>query len=578
MKTTLTGLALTGWLAAAGGAWAQDYWVQVEAQPTLSEAQDRARAYAARLPEVAGFTLSSGWYAVALGPFEQAEAGSVRARLLSSGAIPRDAFIVESSAYGDRFWPAGGVPSAQPAAPAAAAPAPAAESPVEPEPEPEPQETLAEAQAAEAALSREEKQFLQIALQWAGVYEGTIDGLFGRGTRGSMAAWQQARGYETTGVLTTAQRAELIEDYNSVLDGMDIARVVNRQAGIALAMPTGAVEYTELSPPFARYDGTGDVPGAMVLLISQPGNQDTLYGLYEILQSLEIVPEEGERERRADGFTITGQNRDIVSRTEVVLDGDTIKGWMLVWPAGDEERRTRILQNMIPSFEILPGRLDPSAASAGEDQAIDLVSGLEIRQPLRTRSGVFVDAAGRVLTIAEAVAGCGSVTIDGDIPARVSRQTDRLALLEPGISMAPGGTATFQTGVPRIGSEVAIAGFPFGGVIAAPALTFGTLEDIRGLEGEEDIKRIEATISEGDAGGAVIDPTGALLGLLLADSDAGGRQMPEGVHFVYETDAILADLEGTGVSLATATGGATATHEQLTRRAAEFAVSVSCWE
>ncbi|WP_375281081.1 peptidoglycan-binding protein, partial [Pseudooctadecabacter sp.] len=80
----------------------------------------------------------------------------------------------------------------------------------EPDPIQTPDETLREAQASEATLDRDQKRALQVALQWAGVYDGAIDGLYGRGTRRSMSAWQKANNHEVTGVLTTSQRAELL--------------------------------------------------------------------------------------------------------------------------------------------------------------------------------------------------------------------------------------------------------------------------------------------------------------------------------------------------------------------------------
>ncbi len=54
-----------------------------------------------------------------------------------------------------------------------------------------------------------------MALKWYGYYDGGIDGSFGRGTRASIAAWQDANGYEETGVLSTTQRAALIQTYQS---------------------------------------------------------------------------------------------------------------------------------------------------------------------------------------------------------------------------------------------------------------------------------------------------------------------------------------------------------------------------
>ena len=52
-------------------------WVQIEAQPNLTDATDRARVYAADLPDVNGFRMGSGWYAIALGPYARSDADQV---------------------------------------------------------------------------------------------------------------------------------------------------------------------------------------------------------------------------------------------------------------------------------------------------------------------------------------------------------------------------------------------------------------------------------------------------------------------------------------------------------------------
>ena len=61
--------------------------------------------------------------------------------------------------------------------------------------------------AKKALLTAGEREQLQVALAWAGVYEGGIDGAFGRGTRTAMALWQGRNGYEATGILTARERA-----------------------------------------------------------------------------------------------------------------------------------------------------------------------------------------------------------------------------------------------------------------------------------------------------------------------------------------------------------------------------------
>ena len=73
-----------------------------------------------------------------------------------------------------------------------------------------------------------------------------------------------------------------------------------------------------------------------------------------------------------------------------------------MWPAGDEERRRRLIGEMDKSLVQSAAVLDPTAGS-DEDQAIDLVSGLEVRKPAVSRSGFYIDSRGTVVTTTDAV-------------------------------------------------------------------------------------------------------------------------------------------------------------------------------
>jgi peptidoglycan hydrolase-like protein with peptidoglycan-binding domain len=581
LSGTLLGLAL------GSTALAQDSpaWIQIEAKPTLAQAQERVRAWAGEFPDVAGYELDSGWYGIVLGPYSEADARALRDRLLALDDIPDDSFIADGADFDLQFWPVGSVaaldlrplPGAPGTAPTATAAAPEPEP--EPAPPPEPDETQAQARASESILSGADKKAQQVALAWAGFYDGPIDGLYGQGTRAAMAAWQKAEGEEPTGVLTTRQRAALIASYNSILADLDLQLVHDEATGIEIQLPAGVVAFTGYEPPFARFDPKGDIPGAQVLLISQSGDQNRLFGLYEILQTLSIVPEDGPRERSEDSFTITGTDARIVSHTEVRLTGTEIKGFTLVWPAGDEERRTRLLQTMQASFRSLPGTLDPAITRPTEDQAVDLISGLEVRQPRLSRSGFFIDAQGTVLTTTEAVQDCEEITLDSVHPARVvlSDADLGLAVLRPDTPLSPLGVAAFQTGVPRLRAEIAVSGYPYGGVLSRPALTFGQLADIHGLQGEEDIKRLDLVAQEGDAGGPVFDNAGAVLGMLLPRPAAGTVVLPPEVRFAADSDAIIAALAPLGITLSTTDTLAFMPPETLTREAAKVTVLVSCW-
>ncbi len=565
----------------------QSVWVQIEAQRTLTGAQNAARGYASSgLESVAGFALPGGWYGIVIGPFTPNDASSQLISLRSAGAIPSDSYIVDGSRFRTQFWPVGGAtqeapapaPTPDPIAPQDTQTPAQPEEAVQPPPVEVPDETLAQAQASEQALSRDAKRDLQTALQWAGFYDSAIDGLYGRGTRRSMAAWQEANNLEPTGVLTTQQRATLLGAYNSILDGMGLQLVRDDATGIEMQIPTGVVAFATYEPPFARFDPSGDLE-AQVLLISQPGDQTRMFGLYEILQTLAIIPQDGPRERTNRGFEIEGINDDIHSYTNVVLQDGQIKGYILVWPAGDDERRRRVLGLMQNSFNTIDGVLDPAIAQPGEDQAIDLIAGLQVRKPIRDRSGFYINAAGEVLTSVEAVDQCTNVTLGLDHDATVVHRDDALglAVLRPADRLAPPAVAAFQTGVPRLQAEIAVAGFPYGNVLTTPALTFGTLADIRGLNGEEDVKRLSIFAQEGDAGGPVYDNGGAVLGMLLPKTSTNGQTLPPEVSFALDAGQIVSSLTQAGLSVETTDTLAYMTPASLTLMAADMTVLVSCW-
>ncbi len=290
---------------------------------------EAARGYAEILEDVNGFALGGGWHGIALGPYTRADAETALLPYHRDGLIPRVAVIAESSSLRQQFWPVGANILDLEVAPAPieaetqivdADETPTAEptSLVEVELVEPAGETPAEAQRSKGALSREEKKKLQRLLQWAGFYNAAIDGSFGRGTRNSMAAWQEANSYDTAGILTTTQRAEILKKYNSIFDGLGLEVVRDDAAVIEIKLPTLEVAFEKYESPFAQYKSVDDT-GARVLLVSQPGDQNTLYSLYDTMQTLEAVPLDGPRERKNNSFVLIGENATMVSETPISL-------------------------------------------------------------------------------------------------------------------------------------------------------------------------------------------------------------------------------------------------------------------
>lgn len=580
------------------------HWVQVEAHPTLRAAEEWAARYQRDFGSVAGFRLPGGWYALALGPFETAEdAAVVRRRLLAERMIPQDAFVTQDGQYRQQFWPIGerlsAVPGPRaaapvvPAQPHAAAPEPAAPPPraalrpepaqpraeAAPEPEEEPAETLAQARAAEARLTREQRAEIQTALQFFGHYTMAIDAIFGPGTRRAIAAWQEAQGAAATGVLTPRQRRDLLDAKAAALARFGFEPWRDDTAGIEITLPLGMVAFDRHETPFVHFRET-DGSGLRVLLISQEGTQATLAGLYEVMQTLEAVPPEGERSRRPDGFVLTGASA--TARAHVVADlrNGQIKGYALFWEARADDEAGRVLPVMQQTFRALPGVLPDSLGAASSVARQDLLAGLEIRRPIRSRSGFFVDATGTVATTAEAVAGCGRITINSAYEASVRHLDEAagIAILTPAEPLVPLAFAQFSPGGARLAADIRVAGFSYAETLTRPVLTRGQIADLSGLNGEPTLKRLAIEVRQGDSGGPVFDAQGAVIGMLLPRPDDPVRALPEEVNFAVSADAVLAAIDRAGRRGALSGASAAMPPETLTRVSADLTVLVSCWK
>ena len=548
------------------------FYVQIEAQPNLATAQDRLRDYASALPDVNGFELGRGWYGIALGPYQREEAARVLRKLRAERLVPRDSYIKGADRYGRRISITG--QDAKTTLPVSET-----EDVARTEPDQRPaRETRRQAQKSELQLVRQERMALQLALEWSGFYNAAIDGAFGPSTRYAMAAWQQSNGFEATGILTTAQRAELLSQYNAILDGMDIQTVRDTSAGISIDLPLGVVAFDRYESPLVHFKPTGTVEGARVLLVSQPGDSKRLAGLYEIMQTLDIVPLDGPRVRNSDSFTLTGQNGSIVSHTQAWLDDDIIKGFTLIWPVGDEERRIRILAAMQSSFAPIDGVLAPTALPE-DTPNIDLVSGITLDKPKASASGFFVNSQGVVVTTQSVIADCDRITLNKDDEAEVvlSDPTLGVAVLRTSLTIDQTAVAHLNNGTPRLRSEVAVAGYSFGGILPSAAMTFGHIANLRGLNDEDTLFRLEIRTLQGDAGGPVMDESGAVIGMLVADATQE-RQLPDNVNFALNARTIQQVLSNLSMLPQLSDDDDRIHPEDLTRKATAMTVVVNCWE
>jgi peptidoglycan hydrolase-like protein with peptidoglycan-binding domain len=540
-------------------------WIQLEALPDLTSAETRARAYSADLPQVSGFRMGTNWYLIALGPFSAAEAAGKMAALKSSGQIPSDAYISEGRDYEAQFWPVGA--AAQSSAPDA--PPSAAEVQLS-------DETPAAAQISESALPREAKTKLQEALQWYGFYDGALDGSFGRGTRASMAAWQTALGYEVTGILTTLQRDILVTNYNADAADFGFALVNEPEAGIEFSLPADLLTFDHYEPPFVHYVAK-DGGKIRLLLISEPGDDDALAGLYDLLQTLDAVPSGGARALEGGAFTINAVSETAAAFATAKASKGVIKGYLLAWEPAQNDEAQRILAVMKSTFRSTGDQvLDPGLVPLDATVKSGVLAGMAVKQPKAIASGVYISSAGLVLTASELVGSCGKITLDGTIEADVAAMDNGLgaAVLQPLSQVSPIAVARLATSSLAVGAPVMVAGYSLPAGLPAPVLTEGRIEALGGPSNEAGLLMLGARITPFDVGGPVMDMQGVLVGMIKG-TETGGKSLPAGMALAQDAASLAPLFAGLDLDAGAAPGALTP--DALNAAAMGMTVQVACW-
>ena len=567
-------------------------WIQLETRLHLEASLDRIEIYARDLDNVNGFEIDGGWFGVAIGPYDPEQADAALQKFRAEGVIPRTSFTTSGSSYGERFYPRPRTAQAATQTDARPNPAPQTEAPAAdqepsavpdgtaevtlPEPPISLAEQLAQAKATERAMTEGEKKYLQRALAWAGFYESAIDGLYGPGTRAAMTRWQSANGYQETGVLTAEQRAEAIADYQFLLAGLGFEEVVDAQAGIALRLPSALLAPVSYKPPFATYaaKGTGL---AQVILISQRGDRARLAALYEVMQTLSILPETGPRNLAKSSFTIEAYDDRLHTTGFATLQGGDIKGVIFVWPRGDAARRARVEEEIFTSFTSFAGALGEAPILGTDLKPQETLGGLTIRQPSFTQSGVFISSAGHILTAAQDFSECTSLLLQDGLPLRIAAQNAELAVLVPTQGASPASVGRFETERPDAPQYVALGGYSYGGKLGAPSVTMGQLQALTDLTGRAGIARLEIDSLPGDIGGPIYDQYGSVIGVLLPPPPQGSRQLPENVQFMTNWPLISETLIAAEAAASTDTKTVKLEPVDLANLAQNTVGLIACW-
>jgi S1-C subfamily serine protease len=173
-------------------------------------------------------------------------------------------------------------------------------------------------------------------------------------------------------------------------------------------------------------------------------------------------------------------------------------------------------------------------------------------------SGFFVDDAGYLLTNAHVVRHCGDTRLrfgDGRIASALivaGDEANDLALLK--IRGRSPAFAKFRGAPPiRLGESVVVFGYPLSGYLSKSGnLSTGLVASLAGAGDNEAEMQISAPVQSGNSGGAVVDQSGHIVGVVVAKSNTKTInkdyvEVIQNANFAIKADVAKAFLDRLGV-------------------------------
>jgi S1-C subfamily serine protease len=172
-------------------------------------------------------------------------------------------------------------------------------------------------------------------------------------------------------------------------------------------------------------------------------------------------------------------------------------------------------------------------------------------------TGIAVSTEGHILTNSHVVHGAKfvSVTFGGEVlPATVVREDAQndLAILKVERRTIP--LAFRDDGRIRSGDPVTIIGFPLSAILSKePHVTTGSVTALSGIKDDARFLQVSAPVQPGNSGGPVLDDSGRVIGVTVAQLDALKLALvtgtvPQNVNFAIKASIAKAFLDAVGVN------------------------------
>jgi S1-C subfamily serine protease len=130
---------------------------------------------------------------------------------------------------------------------------------------------------------------------------------------------------------------------------------------------------------------------------------------------------------------------------------------------------------------------------------------------------------------------------------------------------------------PLLGEPVATYGFPYSGILP-PNFTSGNITALSGMKDDTRFLQTSTPIQPGNSGGPLLDMSGRVIGVIVAQLNAIGKSVPQNVNFAIQPSMVINFLSVKGVTpnLDNSSTGAQRPPSEVADMAKKFTVQVYC--
>lgn len=444
-----------------------------------------------------------------------------------------------------------------------------------------------------AALTIEEKRFLQFGLALEGRYSALVDGAWGGGSQRALEAWARSAGLDTP-----------IENWEVVLFALGSAdRVENdgweqryfEPMDVSFAVPAGRMQQETATEAFLNYAHSASSlryslsvaalsqviaihgyalssarPGTepytlrrdkvLITSVEQSGGT-ILYARSDLRQHgwANVVLSAAKRDQNLLNAVSGSITKGRSSGNMLPSDGKIMAGFTSMAAIlaqsrqdrpNDQARVDAMRQGMTARPEALPAVPVPGPPPAASATGVVPSPGTPVLQGSGT--AFFVSDQGHLITNAHVVQGCETLKIDGRAVSLLATDDGFDLALIKDAPVAADMVAQFAARPAALNADITVAGYPLTGILSGLNITRGSVSSLKGMAGDAIRMQISAPVQPGNSGGPAVDASGRVVGVVVSKLDAqmvaeATGDIPQNVNFAIRGEMAKLFLFQNGV-------------------------------